>query len=295
MIRGRRLLVATFLVAGFLPVSAAPGDVAGPDESIGQAFGPLVAGSVYSGSFNSPTDMDYLAFDVAQPGQTLHFDVTNTVHGCLSPNLTGCPLYATLIDSQGLQLGGAGSSAGTGPVSEDYRADVIDWTFDAAGRYYVAVDSDGDLPTYTLHYAVSSSGTGNAIGSGGGRAGAGGAPKGDAAGSDQSAPGSARAITSLRVSSHQRGTTVRARLNIGRALRSLKVQLETTGARARTFAVKRLREVRPGRRTFALPLDASARLLLVRRGRLTLRVAVSAAPGTGATQTVARPVHLRPR
>ncbi|MCA1696436.1 MAG: hypothetical protein LC749_17900, partial [Actinobacteria bacterium] len=154
-------------MASLLPASAALADVGAPDDSIAQAFGPLAAGTLYSGSFVSPTDVDYLAFGVTQPGETLHFDVANTVHGCLSAAVTGCPVYATLIDGQGLQLGGEGSSAGTGPLTEDAATGVIDWTFDAAGVYYVAVDSDGDLPTYTVQYRVVGAGAG--AGAGGGK------------------------------------------------------------------------------------------------------------------------------
>jgi len=156
---GLRRLLAVTLVAGLLPVAAARADIGGPDESTNQAFGPLVADTTYNGSFQSPMDIDYLAFDVARPGESLHFDVANTVRGCTSANLTGCPVYATLIDGQGRQLGGEGSSAGTGPISEYSSSDIIAWTFDAAGRYYVAMDSDGDNPTYSLRYRVVAPGT----------------------------------------------------------------------------------------------------------------------------------------
>jgi len=306
----RRLLAAT-LVAGLLPGAAAPADVAGPDDSLGQAFGPLVTDTLYSGRFKSDTDVDYLAFDVAQPGQTLHFDVANTVNGCASVNLTGCPVYATLIDGGERQLGGEGSSAGTGPVTEDFSSDVIDWTFSAAGRYYVAMDSDGDRPSYSLRYRVltpapggttspgGTTGTGGTAGGGSGGS-VGSVPGGGSTGSVPAAPGSGaqrpsrRPIVSLRVSPRQRGAILHARLNVGRALRGLTVRLERAGARpgTRAVAVEHLGAVGPGGRTVTLSLDAGARRTLARRGRLAVRLRVAAVPVTGARQTVRRSVLL---
>ncbi|MGI8802292.1 MAG: hypothetical protein ACR2KV_08990 [Solirubrobacteraceae bacterium] len=282
MSRLRRVLTAT-LLAWPLPAAAAAADVGGPDDSIAQAFGPLAAGTLYSGSFVSPTDVDYLAFDVTQPGETLHFDVANTVHGCLSVDLTGCPVYATLIDGQGLQLGGEGSSAGTGPVTEDAATDVIDWTFDATGVYYVAVDSGGDLPTFTVQYRVAGPGGG---GRGGGGAGAGTGKPGRAPGGPGSRSG--RPIALLRVSFARHGAVLRAQLKIGRALRSLTVRLEQAG---RAVAVAQVGAVAAGRRTVTLRLDAATRRALARSGR-PLRLSVGAVPVVGETQTIRRPVHL---
>lgn len=279
---GRRVLTAA-LVALLLPVAGATADVAGPDETIGQAFGPLVAGTLYSGGFTTGTDIDYLAFDVAEPGQTLHFDITNTVHGCASPDLTGCPVYATLIDGAGRQLGGEGSSAGTAPVSEYWNSDVIDWTFDAPGRYYVVVESDGDLPTYTLRYhvvpphaIVPPGGTGGGQGTGG--------------------AGAGRPIALLRVSLRQHGTVVRVGLGIGRPLRSLTLSLSGAGARpgTRPVALERLGAVRPGKHTVTLRLGASARTKLAAHGRLAAWLRIVATPLVGAKQTVRRLVGIVP-
>lgn len=262
-----RRTLAVIIVAWLVPISAARADVAGPDDSIGQAFGPLVAGMSYSGAFKSATDVDYLALDVTAAGQALHFDVTNTVRGCGFPNFAGCPVYATLIDGQGQQLGGEGSAAGTGPVTTDSSSDVIDWTFAAPGRYYVAMDSDGDLPTYSLRYRVLDAGNASV---------------------DSARP----PIISLRVL-RQRGAVVRARMNVGRALSAAVVWLQDAGRRA--VAVKSLGAVGAGKRTVKLRLDARTRRALARRGRLTLRLRVAAAPVTGTTQTVRRIVHLARR
>jgi hypothetical protein len=272
MSRLRRLLGAA-IVALLLPAALAVADVAGPDDSIGQAYGPLVSGTPYSGTFKSETDVDYLAFDVARAGQAVHFDVVNTVSGCMSVNLTGCPIYATLVTAAGQQVGGEGSSAGTAAVPEG-AGDAIDWTFDAPGRYFVAMDSDGDGPTYTISMRVAA------------------APAG-------TVPAARRppAIGSLRVTTPQRGSIVRARLNVGRALRALTVRLERAGA-ARTaspVAVARLAAVAPGRRTVSLRLNARARADLARRGRLALRVHVVALPDGGATQVLLRHVRVNRR
>ena len=266
----RRTLGAT-LVAALLPAALAVADVIGPDDTIATAFGPMVAGVSYSGKFKSETDVDHLAFDVAKAGDKLHFDVVNTVSGCTSVNLTGCPIYATLVTLGGKQVGGEGSSAGTAAVTQG-RSDVIDWTFDAPGRYVVAMDSDGDGPTYTIRYRV--------------------VPPTGTSPTTPSSP-----ITSLRVTTPQRGTTVRARLNVGRVLRKLTVRLERAGA-ARTaapIAAVRLEAVPRGRRTISLRLNARARADLARRGHLSLRVRVVAVPDGGATQRLQRPVRVNRR
>jgi len=172
MSRLRRGLGAV-LVAVLLPLAPAAADVSGPDDSIAQAFGPLAPGAVYHGMFKSETDTDYLAFDVAA-GQTLHFEVANTVERCTSLFFNGCPLYATLIDAAGRQLGGEGSSAGTGPLSTFWPAEPIDWQFETGGRHFVVMDSDGDGPTYAIAYAVVPPGAGTGPGGSGGSGGGGG-------------------------------------------------------------------------------------------------------------------------
>ncbi|MEY2514150.1 MAG: hypothetical protein QOJ89_1508 [bacterium] len=258
------------LVAALLPAALAVADVAGPDDTIATAYGPLVAGTPYSGTFKSETDVDYLSFDVAKAGDKLHFDVVNTVSGCTSVNLTGCPIYATLITTAGQQVGGEGSSAGTAAVPEG-RSDTIDWTFDAPGRYLVAMDSDGDGPTYTIRYRVVTA----------------------AAGTGTTVPRPA-AISSLRVTTPQHTTTVRARLNVGRVLRKLTVRLERAGAArgAAPVAVARLEAVPRGKRTISLRLDARARADVALRGHLALRVRVVAVPDGGATQILQRAVRV---
>src|SRR5947209_3294367 len=156
--------------------SAARADVFGPDESIGTAGGPLQPGVTYSGAFSTADDVDYLAFDVTQPGETLHFDIVNTLPSCNDPYNNNCPMWGTLIDGNGQQLGGEGSFAGTGEV--DYSSsDAIDWTFATPGRYYLVLDQSGDFVNFQLGFHVVSSGGGGG-GGGGSSAGGGGSSAG---------------------------------------------------------------------------------------------------------------------
>src|SRR5436305_11757342 len=90
------LLAMVWALAAMPAVARA--DVFGPDESIAGAGGPVQPGVSYSGAFSNPDDVDYLAFDVTQPGQTLHFDVVNTLTGCSNPDDDFCPMWGTLID-----------------------------------------------------------------------------------------------------------------------------------------------------------------------------------------------------
>lgn len=269
-----RVVGAAIVVAALLPIGHAVADVSPGDDSIATAAGPLVAGQGVDGTFKSETDIDYVAFDVTQPWQTLHFDVTNTFQGCTAfADLDGCPIYATLIDLNGQQIGGEGSSAGTAPVAAG-STDVIDWTFAEPGRYVVAMDSDGYNQSYGLSYRVVPS-----------------APSGTSATAGSPIRRSLP-IASLQVTSPQRGTAVSARLQITRGLRKLTVRLERAGAlrSAPPIAAERLQPVSSGHTTVRLRLDARARRELADRGRLMLSVRVVALPVGGRTQTLKRSV-----
>ncbi len=155
--------------------SVALADVAGPDESVSQAYGPLQSGSAHSGAFASANDVDYLSVVVATAGQTLNFGVQNTTQVCNDPYAAGCPVYATLMDSSGMnQLGGDGSGAGTIATSGD--TETFSWTFTQPGTYYLLMESDGDLSPGSPSYAVSLTST-NAPASSGSSGGSG-APAG---------------------------------------------------------------------------------------------------------------------
>jgi hypothetical protein len=292
MSRLRWALLAA-LVAATLPLASAAAD----GDSIDTALGPLAAGAVYNGAFETPAETEYLAFDV-QAGQVLHFEVANTVRRCTSIYLNGCPIYATLIDAAGNQLGGEGSSAGTGPLTTFWPAEPIDWTFDAAGRYYVALDSDGDLPTYALGYRVVPPGAPGGTGTGPGTGTGTGGGAGTGAGSGPDTGGGARSglppIASVSMRARQRGTVVRARLNVGRRLTKLTLRLERPGSKrtATPLGATRIGRVAVGRHTIAVRLEAKARRELRRRGRLSLRLRIVADPASGATQSVLRRVTV---
>ncbi|HEU0317030.1 MAG TPA: hypothetical protein VFR49_06855 [Solirubrobacteraceae bacterium] len=286
----RRALSGAVALAGTLAMAGpALADIAGPDDSIQQAFGPMSSGSSYSGAFVSPGDVDYLAIAVARPNTMVHVDVENTVAACASPNLTGCPIWGSLIDGQGGQVGGEGSTAGTGEVDAG-ASDVIDWTFSAAGTYYLAIDSSGDLPTYRVRETAIEPGLpgGAPAGSPGS---AGGQPGSGPAGGTTTGghPSTGQAVT-LALSRHQRGDTIRARLVVRRPVRLLTLSVTTPSSRL--LASARLTSVPVGRRTVALRLGRAGRGALVRAGRLRLTVRLVAQPVTGGPQSTVRSTTL---
>lgn len=300
-----RRLLGLSAALGLLGAAPAAADLGGPDDSIATAYGPLAPGTVYDGAFVSETDVDYLAFDVTAPGQTLRFDVRNTVSPCLSPDLTGCPVYATLLDASGTQLGGEGSGAGTGPVTDDAPEETVDWTFPQAGRFYVAMDSGGDDPTYAISYAVvppapatppggGSAGGGPATGNGAGNAGAGGgsATTPDPLAADAKARSRA-ALGAVSAAPAAGAPGVRIRVTVRRPLAALRVRVRDEGGR--TIAQALRADVAPATFTVRLPLGAATRRALTRRGRLTLGVSVTATPAIGAPATTRRRVRLLAR
>ncbi len=265
--RARLLASAVLLVGAFAGGAPGHADVvgSGPDDSVSQAFGPMLPGVTYSGAFKRPDDVDHLFFDVSA-GQSVHFTVRNTVRNCSSPEGGVCPVYGTLVTGAGQQVGGEGSSAGTAAVLPG-ATDVIDWTFPQGGRYYLAMDSGGDLETYSVKFVFPP------------------------------------AITSLRARSSQRGAAVRAVVRLGRAiprLRSVLLLRRRTTSGTVTTTVGRLvrRNVAQGRRKLTVRLTPKGRALLARKGRLVLRLRVTATPGTAGDKPselrVVRRVTLRP-
>jgi hypothetical protein len=256
----------------------------------------------YPGAFTSADDVDYLAIRVEAPALALHVDVENTVSPCTSVWLNGCPVWGTLIDAQGTQIGGEGSSAGTGQVDAG-TSDVIDWTFDAAGTYFLAMDSAGDLPSYRVRQiatvpAPAGSGTAGGQGGQGGTGGIGQpAPATGNAGESGSTTsgagdGSSPVLpaASLLVTTRQRGTVVRARVAVRRLLRSLTLSVARPGGVA--LASLRLPSVRAGRRTVALRLGARGRRALARARRLRLTLRLVAVPTVGSRLVLRRAVIL---
>jgi len=257
---------AVFLVLAFAGGGTGHASVVGPNDSISQAYGPMLLGVTYPGSFTRPDDVDYLFFDVATPGASLHFTVRNTVATCYSPDLTGCPVYGTLVTGAGEQVGGEGSSAGTGPVLAG-ETDVIDWTFPQPGRYFLAMDSGGDLETYavTMESGVNLGYPMRFI--------------------VATPTRPARAIISLRVRSPQRGTAVRAVVRLGRRVPRLRSELllrrrTRRGVITTTVGRMVLRNVAYGRRRLTVRLTPTGRALLKSKGRLNLKLRVTASPRT---------------
>lgn len=252
-------LLAALGVAG---IGHADFDAAsGPDDTVAQAYGPTRPGVVYTGHFKSQSDVDHLYFDVAAAGEALHFTVRNTVSNCANTQGTDCPVYGTLVTGAGTQVGGEGSSAGTDAVTTGKR-DFIDWMFDKPGRYYLAMDTGGDLESYAVKYVI------------------------------------AHAIESLRARSRQRGTVVRAVARLGKFIPRLRLQLLLKrGAATIRVGKKTLRKVDRGRRKLKVRLTPKGRALLSRRGRLRLKLRVTARPRTGTDRpsdvTVVRRVTLK--
>lgn len=262
MTAARRRLILCAL--GALAIAApATADVAGPDDSLAQAFGPLQPGVTVSGAFTSPDDVDYLSFKVTARNTAVHFTVTNTVGSCNSPDgPAGCAVWGTLIDGQQRQLGGEGSSAGTAEVDAG-RKDVIDWTIADPGTYYLAMDSGGSLPSYQVRLAPP-------------------APTGPP-------------IASLSARSVHHGFAVRAKVSAGRPLRSLKAKLTLT-RHGNPIAVGRasLTNVKKGARTLTITVNHTGRQALARAAdhRVRVRLRVTALPAVGRTATAQRSLTL---
>ncbi len=87
----------------------------------------------------------------------------------------------------------------------------------------------------------------------------------------------ARAFRSLRVAKRQRGRAVRLRLRVTRGPARVEARLRHGSRRAGRVLRRR---ARAGTLRLRVPLNAAARRALARRGRLTLRLTVTArAPG----------------
>ncbi len=270
-------LVAAALAAGALATPAALGDVAGPDDSVQQAFGPIQPGTWYAGAFVRSDDVDHLAIGVPLANTLVHVDVENTVNPCTSPDLTGCPIWATLVDAAGQQVGGEGSSAGTGRVDAG-GSDVVDWTFTVPGTYFLAMDSAGDLPTYRVRHTTTTPAPAVRPAR----------PVGTPSEPAGSGP-SAGAAATLSLARRQRATAVRARIAVRRPLRRLTLAVVRNGT---TITSTSFTAVRAGSRTVTLRLGPSARRALTRAGRLALTVRMVAVPVTGSRLVVRRAVTL---
>jgi len=239
------------------------------NRSISSATGPIGAGVTYSGRFGGDGDVDYYYFVTTRDNVALHFSIRNTLSSCKGKG--NCQIYATLVSTAGQQLGGEGSSAGTGPIGyagSGYPTDTINWTFGPAGRYILVFDSDGGTPTY--RFAIDPS--------------------------DGVAPGipAGPLFRSLSVPSPQRTTRVLARLTVLQSGATVRLELRRS-VRGRSVLAGRVTRsgLSRGRVTLRVPLNASARAALRSRGllRLSLRARVTAAGRV--PETASRRVTVR--
>jgi hypothetical protein len=251
-------IVAVGLVAGW-GSPPARGDVFGlaPGDSLSDPAGPMQIGTDYSGAFRRPDDMDYVRFSVAAPGTVLRFVVKNTYDNC--PADSYCPMWGTLIDTAGRQLGGEGSGAGTGPVGPG-DSDSILWTFPEAGDYLLVLEGNGDLDSYRFR--------GDDVT----------ATAGAGAGGSRGGSGTQRTITHLRAAGHQRGTGVLARLTLRPAATGVQAALLGDARRLGGAGVTRVGYLRrghlgPGVVALRVPLFPHVRRMR-RNLRLTLVVRV---------------------
>jgi hypothetical protein len=287
-VTGRRASALASVAAGMaallLPGALAIADVAGPDDTLSTAYGPMQLASPVNGTFTPSETADYLKLVVSTAGVSLRFTVQNTTASCTSTSELPCPVWATLLDGAGQQLGGEGSSAGTGEVDQG-GGDVIDWKFDQPGTYYVAVDSAGDNPSYAVRYDLAPAPAPSSQKHGGKHSG----PTTPAPSSGV-LPG---VLEGLIVRSPQRGVVVRARLQIGRPLKRLDVRLLVRRGRSATLTTvgHLVAQGEPaGHITLAVALTRTGRVMLSRAHHLRLKLQVLAAPQTGAAVQLTRNV-----
>jgi hypothetical protein len=267
--RSKRLGASLFaILAAGVAAPAASADIvgAGPDETIQQAYGPLSQSVDYSGAFTDPNDVDYLAFDVAFAGESLHFTVSNTMTSCNSPDDDSCPLYATLMDQTDHQVGGDNSSAGTIATVND--TETIDWTFSQAGTYYLLMESNGNLPpgqpTYTVSIAPAST------------------------------PPSGPIVKSIAVPRRQHGFSVMGDVVLGQPVASLRTTLFALGRSGRRTSVTSevLRTLAARAYRLVIRLPASYRQRLAQRHTLSLLLEFTIVNQSGSHLSFTRRVTL---
>lgn len=267
------VLVTVALAAAGPAISTANGDVVSgqPDETIQQAY-PIAPGHMYSGAFDDTNyeDADYLAFTVTSANQTFQFTVANTTQTCNDPNDAGCPVYATLMDSNNQQVGGDTSDAGT--IATNGDTEVLSWTFTTPGTYYLLMESDSDLtpgnPSYTVALAAP--------------------PAGGLGGSPGPAPPLVRSLT---VPPRQHGAGVRARVVLGQS----HVRLNASLVAGHHTVVARLARqgLGPGAHRLVLRLPHAYQMRLKRKHHLSLVLKLAATSASGQRDSLSRRVTLR--
>jgi hypothetical protein len=253
-VRAGRAALLAVLVACAAPATAHATFQGQPNNSLGTAAGPLQQGVTYSGKFASPPDSDYYKFDITQPNTPLHFYVHNDLPRC-STRKTTCPIYATLIDTAGHQLGGEGSTAGTGEVGPG-RSAYIDWTFFSPGTYVLVFDSGSDdLPGYSFRF------------------------------------GPGPLFQSLSVPSRQRGSVVRGSLVLLPPGLNVRIALTFGGHPAGSLLRFGRHE---GTFTFRVALNRATRRKLARLGKLTVTLRLTVFIGARTARAVRRVTLVAP-
>jgi hypothetical protein len=236
---------------------AAHADYRGPDENPSQAYGPLQGNYTYPASVQG-SDQDWYYFYVPAAGDQLHWTVSNTTAITACPPSPGsCEVYATLEDSKGQQLGGADSSAGTSGVMPS-TTQTIDWTFDAPGKYYLAVIGDGQPVSYQFSVTPAS-------------------------GLSSTPPGGGASAPSLHLTAKQHGRDVDVGLVVPSSGSRLDAHLYTgAGHSQRTAGGKVLADLQKGALHFTIALNSRTWSALQKHHRLTLMLRITLTPGGGA-------------
>ncbi len=107
-----------------------------PDDTIAEAhvIGEIRAPFVVADAISDPTDVDMFAFN-AKAGQTLRFDIDTAENG-----YPGLGSYLRLFNGNGLQLRANNDAAAPDEPVVGFDS-YLEYTFAAAGRYYVGVSN----------------------------------------------------------------------------------------------------------------------------------------------------------
>ena len=265
-VRAARAL-SSFIVMGVLLTAGASAALAHLDGNANSTVGsatPITLGTTYSGQFVGADDVDHYAFTTTKPGVVVRVTVNNTFGACSKGYV--CPIWGTLVDGAGQQLGGEGSGAGTGPVNAG-DTESFNWTLGGPARYVLAMDSDGDQPTYQVRIDEVPSGSGG---------------------------GSSNLFGSLGAARKQRGTVVRGSLAGVRAGATVRaVVTMSDGGKDVVAGAQTQRNVKGGAVKVAVPLRSAARSALAKQGRLLVKLAVRVSFG-GAAKSASRSVKQLP-
>jgi hypothetical protein len=266
----KRLAPAALVVAlaAATPAVGQVGPGETPADSIQSAY-QTQPNTTYTGAFQPDTatfhDLDYLAFTVTNPGETLEFTLQNTSR-CIPPgDYEFCPVYLSILNQANTLV-----ADGAGTIATYADTEWFDWTFQTPGTYYMVMESNGDEPpgnpTYAVSYTVLSAGSP--------------APGANPPGGSPPPP-KAPLVLGLQVPPRQHGATVSARLKLGQRA-SVRAVLMLRGSQRSIITLVR-DSVRPGTTRLTLRLPASYRKALTYGLSLRLRLSVHGASGASRT------------